>query len=56
MTPGAAIAACFGKFARCYGRSCRAEFIWFLLFFLVLGALAVYFFCVSALKWGGNIL
>ena len=36
MKPGAAIAACFGKFARCYGRSCRAEFIWFLLFFLVL--------------------
>ena len=43
MKPGAAIAACFGKFARCYGRSCRAEFIWFLLFFLVLGALAVWF-------------
>lgn len=42
MMPGAAISACFGKFARCYGRSGRAEFIWFLLFFLVLGALAVW--------------
>ena len=49
MKPGAAIAACFGKFARCYGRSCRAEFIWFLLFFLVALILITYIPALSLL-------